>query len=122
MSPGGDATFEEAFAELVLPAFRVALRILGNVADAEDVAAEAMARALRSWGRVNEMPHRTAWVVRVASNLRSTAPGSVRPFWPPRTMSPTRPRPSPCGWRWVPPSGSFPAARVRWWTSGTSAA
>lgn len=69
MSSAGDASFDEAFAELVLPAFRVALRILGNVADAEDVAAEAMARALRSWGRVGALPHRAAWVVRVASNL-----------------------------------------------------
>lgn len=69
MSSDGDATFEEAFAEMVLPAFRVALRILGNVADAEDVAADAMARALRSWDRVCDMPYRNAWVVRVASNL-----------------------------------------------------
>lgn len=69
MDSDGDAIFEEAFAEMVLPAFRVALRILGNVADAEDVAAEAMARALRSWDRVCDMPYRNAWVVRVASNL-----------------------------------------------------
>jgi RNA polymerase sigma factor (sigma-70 family) len=69
MSAHGDATFEEAFAELVVPAFRVALRILGNVADAEDVAAEAMARALRSWDRVCDMPYRKAWVLRVAYNL-----------------------------------------------------
>lgn len=69
MSSDGDATFEEAFAELVLASFRVALRILGDVADSEDVAAETMARALRSWDRVGDMPYRTAWVVRVASNL-----------------------------------------------------
>lgn len=69
MSSDGGDTFEDAFPELVLPAFRVALRILGNVTDAEDVAAEAMARALRSWDRVYLMPYRKAWVVRVASNL-----------------------------------------------------
>lgn len=69
MSSSGGDTFEEAFPELVLPAFRVALRILGNVAGAEDVAAEALARAMRSWDRVGAMPHRKAWVVRVASNL-----------------------------------------------------
>ena len=51
---GGDS-YEAAFAELALPAFRVALRILGNYSDAEDVAAEAMARALKSWGRVGAM-------------------------------------------------------------------
>ena len=65
---GGEA-FEAAFAELVLPAFRVALRILGNYSDAEDVAAEAMARALRSWERVGTMPYRRAWVLRVAANV-----------------------------------------------------
>lgn len=69
MSRDGGDTFETAFPELVLPAFRVALRILGNVSDAEDVAAEALARALRSWDRVRDMPYRTAWVIRVASNL-----------------------------------------------------
>ncbi len=36
MSSRRSDTFEEAFPELVLPGFRVALRILGNVADAED--------------------------------------------------------------------------------------
>lgn len=68
MTAGGDS-FESAFPELVLPAFRVALRILGDVAEAEDVAAEALARALRSWDRVGGLPYRRAWVVRVASNL-----------------------------------------------------
>lgn len=69
MNGDGPEPFEAAFPELVLPAFRVALRILGNVPDAEDVAAEALVRALRSWEKVGAMPYRTAWVVRVASNL-----------------------------------------------------
>ena len=69
MNGDGLETFEAAFPELVLPAFRVALRILGNVPDAEDVAADALVRALRSWDRVGIMPYRTAWIVRVASNL-----------------------------------------------------
>jgi RNA polymerase sigma-70 factor (ECF subfamily) len=69
MTHDGGESYEAAFAELVLPAFRVALRILGNAADAEEVAAEAMARALRSWDRVQGLSYRRAWVVRVASNL-----------------------------------------------------
>jgi RNA polymerase sigma-70 factor (ECF subfamily) len=69
VSDDGGESFEAAFAELLLPAFRVALRILGNLPDAEDVAAETMARALRRWDRVRDMPYRRAWVVRVASNL-----------------------------------------------------
>ena len=68
MSDGG-GSFEEEFPDLVLAAYRVALRILGNPAEAEDVAAEALARALRSWDRVGDLPYRKAWVVRVASNL-----------------------------------------------------
>jgi RNA polymerase sigma factor (sigma-70 family) len=69
MTGDGGERFEDVFPELVLPAFRVALRILGDVAEAEDVAAEALARTLRSWDRVRDLPYRTAWVVRVASNL-----------------------------------------------------
>lgn len=68
MTADGGASYEAAFAELALPAFRVALRILGNHHDAEEVAAEAMARTLRSWDRVGHLPHRRAWVLRVASN------------------------------------------------------
>ena len=44
MTVDGGESFEDAVPELVLPAFRVALRILGDVAEAEDVAAEALAR------------------------------------------------------------------------------
>ena len=69
MTGDGGERFEDAFPELVLPAFRVALRILGDVAEAEDVAAEALARTLRSWDRVRDLPYRKAWVVKVASNL-----------------------------------------------------
>jgi RNA polymerase sigma factor (sigma-70 family) len=69
MSQADDDTFEAAFAELLVPAFRAALRILGNVSDAEEVAAEAMARASRRWDRVSVMVYRRAWVVRVAANI-----------------------------------------------------
>ena len=66
---GGVERFEEEFSDLFLPAFRVALRLLGSIEEAEDVAAEALARALRSWDRVGELPYRKAWVAKVASNL-----------------------------------------------------
>lgn len=69
MGADGGTSFDAAMSELAVPAFRVALRILGNVPDAEDVAAEALARTLRSWDRVRDLPYRKAWVVRVASNL-----------------------------------------------------
>ncbi len=47
----------------------MARRILGDEAAAEDVAAEAMARAYAHWGKIAQQPWREGWVVRVASNL-----------------------------------------------------
>lgn len=66
---GGDDGFEGAFRELFPPAFRVAYRILGNVEDAEDAAAEALARAMVRWRKVAQLPYRDAWVVRIAANV-----------------------------------------------------
>ena len=59
--------FTQVFEQMFLPAFRVAYRILGNVPDAEDAAAEAMARALRSWDRIGGLPYRDAWIMRVTA-------------------------------------------------------
>jgi RNA polymerase sigma factor (sigma-70 family) len=61
--------FEEAFDDLFLRAFRVARRILGDPTTAEDVAAEAMARAFAHWRKIGDQPWREGWVVRVATNL-----------------------------------------------------
>jgi RNA polymerase sigma-70 factor (sigma-E family) len=64
-----EASFREAFAELFPLAYRVAWRLLGNAAAAEDVAAEALARAFARWPHVRALPYRDAWVLRVAANL-----------------------------------------------------
>jgi RNA polymerase sigma factor (sigma-70 family) len=64
-----DEGFDEAFPALFMAAFRVTLRLLGSVHDAEDAAAEAVARALVGWARVGRLPHREAWVARVAANV-----------------------------------------------------
>jgi RNA polymerase sigma factor (sigma-70 family) len=61
--------FDAAFSELFRPAFRVAYRILGDVGDAEDAAAEALARTCVRWRRVAELPYRDAWVMRVTANV-----------------------------------------------------
>lgn len=61
-------TFEESFDDLFRRAFRVARRILGDPAAAEDVAAEAMARAYAHWRKIGDQPWREGWVVRVATN------------------------------------------------------
>ena len=48
-----EAGFEAAFRELYPRAFGLALRMLGNRAVAEDLAAETMARAFAQWGRLD---------------------------------------------------------------------
>jgi len=47
---------------------RLAFRLTGDAAEAEDIAAEAMARAYARWERVRDLDHREAWVMRVAAN------------------------------------------------------
>lgn len=61
--------FEDEFGSLYRLARTVAYRILGSVPEAEDAAAEAMTRALVDWNRVGLLPHREAWVQRVAANV-----------------------------------------------------
>lgn len=62
-----DDGFEESFRELYPRALRLAERMLGNRAAAEDVAAETMARALMRWERLD--PERVAgWVLKVTAN------------------------------------------------------
>ena len=61
--------FDEAFDSLFTRAYRVARRILNDNAAAEDVAAEAVARAFAHWEKIADEPWREGWVVRVASNL-----------------------------------------------------
>jgi RNA polymerase sigma factor (sigma-70 family) len=65
----GDEGFAEAFPRLFTRAYHVALPIVGDAGEAEDVAAEALARTLRSWRRVRAMDAPEAWVVRVATNV-----------------------------------------------------
>jgi len=59
--------FDEAFVDLFALSRRVAFRILGEQAPAEDVAAETLARAYARWPKVSE--HARAWCVTVATNL-----------------------------------------------------
>jgi RNA polymerase sigma-70 factor (ECF subfamily) len=64
-----DGGFDGAFSTLYPVAYRAAHRIVGSVAEAEDIAADALARALVRWPRVSQLDHPEAWVVRVATNL-----------------------------------------------------
>ena len=85
MSARTDATnvnsgFEYAFRELLPKAFRVGYRILGNEADAEDAAAEALARAHASWKKIGRLDHREAWVLRVTTNVAIDIARKRRPL------------------------------------------
>jgi RNA polymerase sigma factor (sigma-70 family) len=64
-----DDGFDEAFDELFPRAVRLGTRLLGDRAAAEDVAAEALARAYARWSKVGGLPYRDGWVLKVATNL-----------------------------------------------------
>jgi RNA polymerase sigma factor (sigma-70 family) len=64
-----DSSFEAAFDELFPRAVRLANRLLGDRAAAEDVAAEALARAYARWPKVGGLSYRDGWVLKVATNL-----------------------------------------------------
>lgn len=64
-----DGSFEAAFDELFPRAVRLANRLLGDRAAAEDVAAEALARAYARWPKVGALSYRDGWVLKVATNL-----------------------------------------------------
>lgn len=58
MDHEADESFEAAFDELFGRAVRLAQRVLGDPASAEDVAAEALARAYAKWPQVQALPWR----------------------------------------------------------------
>lgn len=66
---GSDGDFEAAFDEMLGRAYRHALRLVGNRALAEDLAAEALTRTFAHWRRVGSLEYRDAWVMRVVTNL-----------------------------------------------------
>jgi RNA polymerase sigma-70 factor (sigma-E family) len=67
--PGAEEEFEIFFRRHWPSAVERTRRLIGDVGEAEDVAAEAFARAFINWSRVGDLPHREAWIMRVASNV-----------------------------------------------------
>ena len=57
------------FRELYIPAYSVAFRVLRNAQEAEDAAAEALARTAASWKRLRGLSYQRAWVLRVTANV-----------------------------------------------------
>lgn len=70
-APAG-TSFDDVYWPLFVRAFRLAYAIVGNKPEAEDAAAEAMAKAHLHWGRIGSLPYRDAWVLRVAGNEART--------------------------------------------------
>ena len=60
-------SFDDAFAELYRAAYKVAFRLLGDRAEAQDVAQEALARTYVRWRTVE--PYAAPWACRVATNV-----------------------------------------------------
>jgi RNA polymerase sigma-70 factor (sigma-E family) len=61
--------FDEAFDALFAAARRIAARLVGEGGEADDVAAEALARAYARWPKVRDLDYRDAWVMRVTANV-----------------------------------------------------
>lgn len=66
MTDPDGAEFDECIDALAAIAHRVAYRVLGSRADAEEVAQDVLARAFVRWRRIHG--HAEAWVARVAAN------------------------------------------------------
>jgi len=64
-----DPDFDAAFVSLYPRAVEVGVRLLRDRSGAEDVAAEALARAYARWSTLKAAPYRDAWVLRVTANL-----------------------------------------------------
>jgi RNA polymerase sigma-70 factor (ECF subfamily) len=64
-----EGSFRAAFPLLWPAAQRVAFRLVADRSQADDIAAEALARAFSRWERVRSLPYRDAWVMRVVTNL-----------------------------------------------------
>ena len=61
--------FEQRLADCPTLAYRVALGVLRNTAEAEDVAQEAMLRAYRNFHRLRDRERFRSWLVRMAWRL-----------------------------------------------------
>lgn len=65
----GDHEFREFYERLQPRAIGVARRMVGSSNVAEDLAAEAFARAYSRWSHVQRHPNPDAWLLRVVGNL-----------------------------------------------------
>ncbi len=66
------ADFDEFYGAAARRIVRHAYALTGNIADAQDIAQEAFARAWQHWGSVRSCDSPEAWVRRVATNLATS--------------------------------------------------
>jgi RNA polymerase sigma-70 factor (ECF subfamily) len=71
-SGAGAASFDEFYGAAAVRVVRHAYALTGNIADAQDIAQEAFARAWQRWASVSECASPEAWVRQVATNLSTT--------------------------------------------------
>lgn len=64
-----ERSFEDLFADEYPRLVRALYLMCGNVAEAEDLAQEALARAFERWDRVSRMDSPVGYVYRIAMNL-----------------------------------------------------
>jgi RNA polymerase sigma-70 factor (ECF subfamily) len=68
----GAANFDDFYSATARRIVRHAYALTGNIADAQDVAQEAFARAWQRWDSVRACDSPEAWVRRVATNLATS--------------------------------------------------
>lgn len=79
---GGDQTAWEALVRgCQEPVFRLAYLILGDAAEAEDVAQEAFVRAWKALGRFDETRPLRPWLLSIAANLARNRRRSLGRYW-----------------------------------------
>jgi RNA polymerase sigma factor (sigma-70 family) len=64
-----DAEFAAWFDEILPRVFRLVRRTTSSADEAEDMAAEALARAYAKWPSIRSLPYRDGWVLRTAANI-----------------------------------------------------
>jgi len=64
-----DREFTDFFDSMLPRILRIAYGMISDYAEAEDIAAEALARAYGSWPRLRLSPYRDRWVLRTAIHL-----------------------------------------------------
>jgi RNA polymerase sigma-70 factor (ECF subfamily) len=84
-----EGDYDSEFWPLYLRAYRTAMRLLGDVDAAEDVAAETLARAHQHWRKISRLPYREGWVARTAANRALDVAKRRRPDLTPGQLAAT---------------------------------